>query len=53
MGVVSQQVSPEKWALARDAVAGRLVNAYSKNDWTLGVLYRYQRFTSTVALTFQ
>ena len=31
---------PERWAAARSAVAGRLVNAYSVNDWSLSILFR-------------
>lgn len=31
---------PERWAAARTVVAGRLINGYSVNDWTLGVVYR-------------
>ena len=31
---------PERWALARRAVAGRLVNGYARNDWVLGVIFR-------------
>ena len=26
-------VTPERWALARSVVAGRLVNGYSSQDW--------------------
>ncbi|KIY98379.1 putative membrane protein [Monoraphidium neglectum] len=31
---------PERWAAARSVVAGRLVNAYSVNDWSLQILFR-------------
>ncbi|KAK9743441.1 hypothetical protein RND81_03G239600 [Saponaria officinalis] len=30
----------ENWILARKMVSGRFVNAYSTNDWTLGVAFR-------------
>jgi hypothetical protein len=30
----------ERWALARRAVAGRLVNGYARGDWVLGVIFR-------------
>ncbi|KAG2501760.1 hypothetical protein HYH03_000260 [Edaphochlamys debaryana] len=29
-----------RWAQARTAVSGRLVNAFSSNDWVLGVIFR-------------
>lgn len=38
-----------KWDKARNIVSGRFINCFSKHDWTLGVLYRTQRFSSTVA----
>ena len=30
----------ERWAMARAAVSGRLINGYSRNDWILGLVYR-------------
>ncbi|XP_015933925.1 uncharacterized protein LOC107460110 [Arachis duranensis] len=33
-------IKDENWEAARKMVAGRFVNAYSKNDWTLGVTFR-------------
>lgn len=42
-------VDPATWRKARAAVCGRLVNCHSRHDWTLGVLYRYQRWSTTVA----
>ncbi|MED6118367.1 hypothetical protein PIB30_002074 [Stylosanthes scabra] len=33
-------IKDENWHAARKMVAGRFVNAYSKNDWTLGVTFR-------------
>ncbi|CAJ1973246.1 unnamed protein product [Sphenostylis stenocarpa] len=33
-------IADEKWAAARKMVAGRFVNAYSSNDWTLGITFR-------------
>ncbi|KAH9626557.1 hypothetical protein KSS87_005537 [Heliosperma pusillum] len=30
----------ENWPLARKMVSGRFVNAYSTNDWTLGIAFR-------------
>jgi Protein of unknown function (DUF726) len=31
---------PERWALARRAVAGRFINGYARGDWVLGVIFR-------------
>ncbi|CAM8884501.1 unnamed protein product [Rhodiola kirilowii] len=33
-------ISGENWAAARKVVSGRFVNAYSSNDWTLGLAFR-------------
>ncbi|KAH7521099.1 hypothetical protein JRO89_XSUnG0113100 [Xanthoceras sorbifolium] len=33
-------INNEKWEDARKMVAGRFVNAYSTNDWTLAIVYR-------------
>ncbi|KAM1526659.1 hypothetical protein PS1_016359 [Malus domestica] len=33
-------VEEENWSDARKMVAGRFVNAYSINDWTLGIAFR-------------
>ena len=33
-------VRPERWAMARAAVAGRFVNGYSRADWVLAVVFR-------------
>lgn len=33
-------IKDENWMSARKMVAGRFVNAYSTNDWTLGVVFR-------------
>ena len=38
-----------KWEKARKVVSGRLINCYSTHDWTLSLLYRSQRWSSTVA----
>lgn len=39
----------KNWRLARSAVTGRLVNAYSRNDWMLAFLYRYNEWQLRVA----
>ncbi|KAK7406775.1 hypothetical protein VNO78_08406 [Psophocarpus tetragonolobus] len=33
-------IKDENWEAARQMVAGRFVNAYSRNDWMLGVAFR-------------
>ncbi|KAK1423578.1 hypothetical protein QVD17_18882 [Tagetes erecta] len=33
-------IRDEKWEAARKVVSGRMINAYSTNDWTLGVAFR-------------
>lgn len=33
-------ISGENWEAARKVVSGRFVNAYSTNDWTLGLAFR-------------
>ncbi|TKY75216.1 membrane protein F35D11.3 [Spatholobus suberectus] len=33
-------IRDENWEAARKMVAGRFVNAYSTNDWTLGITFR-------------
>lgn len=33
-------VRPERWAMARSVVAGRLINGYSRKDWLLAIVYR-------------
>eukprot|EP00798_Chlamydomonas_sp_ICE-L_P012701 gene12701-15933_t len=33
-------INPARWKQARSVVAGRFVNAYSTNDWILGLVYR-------------
>jgi hypothetical protein len=35
---------PDRWCIARSVVSGRLINGYSVNDWTLGLLYRVHRY---------
>ena len=31
---------PERWAMARSVVSGRLINGFSRKDWLLGIVYR-------------
>ena len=33
-------IKDENWEAAREMVSGRFVNAYSRNDWMLGVAFR-------------
>ncbi|KAJ1421679.1 hypothetical protein SESBI_13634 [Sesbania bispinosa] len=33
-------IGDENWEIARKMVGGRFVNAYSTNDWTLGITFR-------------
>ncbi|KAJ8631508.1 hypothetical protein MRB53_024831 [Persea americana] len=39
----------EHWEVARKAVAGRFVNVFSTNDWTLGVAFRTSLLTQGLA----
>ena len=43
-------IVPERWALARSVVAGRFVNAYSTNDWTLSLNFRARSVRSCLLL---
>ncbi|KAM7256760.1 hypothetical protein ACFE04_012501 [Oxalis oulophora] len=42
-------INGENWEGARKMVAGRFFNAYSTNDWTLGITYRASLFTQGLA----
>ncbi|KAK7376059.1 hypothetical protein VNO78_34909 [Psophocarpus tetragonolobus] len=42
-------IMDENWEAARKMVAGRFVNAYSRNDWMLGVAFRASLFTKGLA----
>ncbi|XP_058785405.1 uncharacterized protein LOC131660236 isoform X2 [Vicia villosa] len=42
-------IEDEKWEVARKMVAGRFVNAYSTNDWTLGITFRASLLTKGLA----
>eukprot|EP00873_Tetraselmis_striata_P016568 jgi/Tetstr1/436832/TSEL_025610.t1 len=50
-GVVSEvillggpiSIVPRKWCAARSVVSGRFVNAFCKNDWLLGIVFRTTR----------
>ncbi|GAQ81863.1 hypothetical protein KFL_000930090 [Klebsormidium nitens] len=39
----------KRWETVRGVVAGRLVNGYATNDWTLGVIYRANLMTTSIA----
>lgn len=38
-------VDKAAWRRARSVVSDRLVNCYSRKDWMLGLIYRYQKMT--------
>ncbi|XP_030447049.2 uncharacterized protein LOC115670005 [Syzygium oleosum] len=42
-------IKDENWEIARKMVAGRFVNAYSTNDWTLGIAFRASLFSQGLA----
>ncbi|KAI6688304.1 hypothetical protein NL676_025132 [Syzygium grande] len=42
-------IKDENWETARKMVAGRFVNAYSTNDWTLGIAFRASLFSQGLA----
>ncbi|CAN0919051.1 Transmembrane and coiled-coil domain-containing protein 4 [Linum grandiflorum] len=42
-------IKDENWEAARKMVAGRFVNAYSTNDWMLGVAFRANLLTQGLA----
>ncbi|XP_057959978.1 uncharacterized protein LOC131152236 [Malania oleifera] len=42
-------IKDENWEAVRKVVAGRFVNAYSTNDWTLGVAFRASLLTQGLA----
>ncbi|KAK4361491.1 hypothetical protein RND71_020443 [Anisodus tanguticus] len=42
-------IKDENWEAARKVVAGRFVNAYSTNDWMLGVAFRASLLTQGLA----
>ncbi|XVF59731.1 hypothetical protein PTKIN_Ptkin07bG0299300 [Pterospermum kingtungense] len=42
-------IKAENWGAVRKMVAGRFINAYSSNDWMLGVAFRASLFTQGLA----
>ncbi|GAB2219576.1 hypothetical protein Droror1_Dr00007213 [Drosera rotundifolia] len=42
-------IKDENWVSVRKMVAGRFVNAYSTNDWTLGIVFRASLFSQGLA----
>eukprot|EP00744_Colponema_vietnamica_P009942 GILI01014094.1.p1 GENE.GILI01014094.1~~GILI01014094.1.p1 ORF type:complete len:421 (+),score=107.58 GILI01014094.1:139-1263(+) len=42
-------VSEAEWSKAKRAVAGRFINGYTKSDWVLAFLYRYNEWAVSVA----
>ncbi|XP_020205227.1 transmembrane and coiled-coil domain-containing protein 4 [Cajanus cajan] len=42
-------IQDENWEAARKMVAGRFINAYSRNDWMLGVAFRASLLTKGLA----
>ncbi|XP_031406733.1 transmembrane and coiled-coil domain-containing protein 4-like isoform X2 [Punica granatum] len=42
-------IKDESWEIARKMVAGRFVNAYSRNDWTLGIVCRASMLSQGLA----
>ncbi|GAV72452.1 DUF726 domain-containing protein [Cephalotus follicularis] len=42
-------IKNENWEDARKMVAGRFINAYSANDWTLGITFRASLFSQGLA----
>ena len=44
-------IRSEEWKEAMECVAGEFVNAYSKNDWFLGFVFRTRTFKSIAGLS--
>ncbi|GAB4847501.1 hypothetical protein Ancab_026559 [Ancistrocladus abbreviatus] len=42
-------IKDENWEAARKMVAGRFINVFSRNDWTLGVAFRASLLTKGLA----